>query len=522
MAEIRNEKDLEKWLEGKPKRWGTAIAARVALRVAPLAYFKGGNTLSFFLIFRATLVAEVASRWKAKALITAAFRAADAVADVADLAEKSAYDAARSVYYAAAAVHPAYGTQSAIEALYAAISATLFSNSLDLQNNIQEDTNNIKRRTVKYIIARPLWLNRTPDTILERWTEIVRDLCANAAHWQVWIDWYEDRLAGKPLIREIHEKWALLPEEAWAKGPDHVNPILKQIEDEYRAKQAESDPAPPGQVPAGLQFGGDPDAPVLIIDHPGNGLNTSQDQRDAHWAVVDKARLLDGLCDSSNSLSRLRGFVRRLLDVAGASLEDVRVRAFWSAMNSLRAREQADQAARAASDPDTPPFSEEVAAALSDLVSELNLFAAHEPKLARLDILTSDPSLRHATPEALEARDSLVTAARGAPQVIDPTATKTLERVNEDAKGGTVAHGRADAFAQFSTLNLTIELLRRAKAFGKRVKDGATKVAGIAIETISFIQRHEPLIRSAILALPPGGLQATLLAILDSIMMIKL
>jgi len=80
----------------------------------------------------------------------------------------------------------------------------------------------------------------------------------------------------------------------------------------------------------------------------------------------------------------LKGSVSKLMDSMGASLQNIRVRAFWSQMNSLHRRAEADERARKSNDPDDPPLPEEVAGLLYDLRDTLNIFAAYEPKLVAL------------------------------------------------------------------------------------------------------------------------------------------
>ncbi len=89
-------------------------------------------------------------------------------------------------------------------------------------------------------MSRRLWPTKVPPSLANKWSFVKIELTNAAPHWQVWVDWYQDRIKGKPLVRDIHEKWALLSEEDWAKGPSHVNPILKKIEDEYWERQRAS------------------------------------------------------------------------------------------------------------------------------------------------------------------------------------------------------------------------------------------------------------------------------------------
>jgi hypothetical protein len=63
-------------------------------------------------------------------------------------------------------------------------------------------------RTLKYwesaaldtqaMLAQPPWIALAPPYVQEDWHQLSARLRARAAeHWEVWIDWYEARLAGR-------------------------------------------------------------------------------------------------------------------------------------------------------------------------------------------------------------------------------------------------------------------------------------------------------------------------------------
>ncbi|PZR94067.1 MAG: hypothetical protein DLM68_00220 [Hyphomicrobiales bacterium] len=51
LAEIKNEKDFEEWLHGKPREVSVALAARAALRVLPVGNVASGDGYKFEYIF---------------------------------------------------------------------------------------------------------------------------------------------------------------------------------------------------------------------------------------------------------------------------------------------------------------------------------------------------------------------------------------------------------------------------------------------------------------------------------------
>src|SRR5262249_11268522 len=64
-----------------------------------------------------------------------------------------------------------------------------------------------------FLLTQPLWLEEVPAEAAQLWTQLQRDLRGLAAGFEVWIDWYQDRLDGKPLDWEIERQWALVSKE---------------------------------------------------------------------------------------------------------------------------------------------------------------------------------------------------------------------------------------------------------------------------------------------------------------------
>ncbi len=95
---------------------------------------------------------------------------------------------------------------------------------------------------------------------------------ASDADWEAWIDWYEDRLAGRSSFSEAFDiAVATLPNSLWEQGPRVVNARIKELTAEH---------TPPEPIPAqgaGSHFVLTPDlrialAPPSEIDADGNNL----------------------------------------------------------------------------------------------------------------------------------------------------------------------------------------------------------------------------------------------------------
>lgn len=85
-------------------------------------------------------------------------------------------------------------------------------------------------KIVAGLSEKPLWPGGTPVWAGRRWTDF-KDRLPDAEGWQVWIDWYETRFAGRQLDAALETDLLMISNEEWAKGPGHVNAIIAQLID---------------------------------------------------------------------------------------------------------------------------------------------------------------------------------------------------------------------------------------------------------------------------------------------------
>jgi signal recognition particle receptor subunit beta len=76
-----------------------------------------------------------------------------------------------------------------------------------------------------------------PAEVAQLWIELQRDLRGLDAEFQVWIDWYQDRLDGKSFDWEIERQWALLSKEQLSQSPAEINAYLKGLRDGALTKE---------------------------------------------------------------------------------------------------------------------------------------------------------------------------------------------------------------------------------------------------------------------------------------------
>jgi signal recognition particle receptor subunit beta len=88
-----------------------------------------------------------------------------------------------------------------------------------------------------FLLDQPLWPEDVPAEATRLWTQLQRDLRGLGAEFDVWIDWYQDRLDGKSFDWEIERQWALLSKEQLSQSPAEINAYLKGLRDGALTKE---------------------------------------------------------------------------------------------------------------------------------------------------------------------------------------------------------------------------------------------------------------------------------------------
>ncbi|WP_167730257.1 hypothetical protein [Terasakiella sp. SH-1] len=261
MTQVQNRKEFEAWLKEQDRWVSVAMAARIGLRVLPklgpviVQDPKEYSATIVLPVFRAIAVPWVAGTRPTQGTEFRAAYAADAAA--------AAYAAVYAAYAAAAAYAAVYAADAdadaaavyaadAAAAAYAAYAAAAYVN---IWEEIHLDIAAIETgATVEQLMERPLW-GKMPDDVKEHWQELKQALLGLDENWQVWTQWYEDRLIsgpkpnGRPVYYPLEKERVLIPDEDWEKGPAHVNGLIARIEERYRGISE-----PSGQQAASLEF----------------------------------------------------------------------------------------------------------------------------------------------------------------------------------------------------------------------------------------------------------------------------
>ena len=83
----------------------------------------------------------------------------------------------------------------------------------------------------------PLWPGGTPDTVLHNWGEMKAHLLVAGEDWQVWTDWYDDRLRGAAACREVELDRVSVAEDLLLDEPAVVNRAIREKIDAHTASR---------------------------------------------------------------------------------------------------------------------------------------------------------------------------------------------------------------------------------------------------------------------------------------------
>ena len=84
------------------------------------------------------------------------------------------------------------------------------------------------KEMVAGLSEKALWLGGTPIWASRWWTDF-KDRLPEVEGWEVWIGWYEARLAGRRLVAKLETDLLNIAIEEWRQGPAHVNGIIATL-----------------------------------------------------------------------------------------------------------------------------------------------------------------------------------------------------------------------------------------------------------------------------------------------------
>lgn len=245
-------KDIHAELEGLPKVSQMAFIVRSGVRTlpflavrnksgeeksdAPFRYWKEEDKAKHLLsIFQAYYLGYVRSNKLSdtstsvatrSSKIARAIRAADAEAYVEDYATANAC----AVYAAvnAAAISPVVGDATRATA-YAAYAADGYGYAM--MSAIRRDVSLLNSVKGNQLINLRLWPDSVPDDWQCLYSAFQEDAKRLNSGFEVWLDWYADRLAGKPFDGELMKDWLNIPRELETQGVAAINAYLQNLVD---------------------------------------------------------------------------------------------------------------------------------------------------------------------------------------------------------------------------------------------------------------------------------------------------
>ncbi len=234
---------LALWLHGQSPEAAMAIAARAALRVAPLVRAIAPGRLDATAsrqlanwtaaTFRANGLAWVAAKYptRAKELRAdagAAARAGVAAADAAAAVAASAgYSSIRAAVSAALlAQYPARKEVACSPSAARAAAAAAADGAAGVRAELGADKETIVRYGAAEAAERPLWSRGQPPWAMEAWAALQADL-PKREDWDAWIRWYEARLSGGSRGEAYEFVFASVPLDVWDRGPAAANAWIK-------------------------------------------------------------------------------------------------------------------------------------------------------------------------------------------------------------------------------------------------------------------------------------------------------
>ncbi|WP_417841485.1 hypothetical protein [Terasakiella sp.] len=281
MTEITSPEDFGEWLKGQDRQVAIGMAARIALRVLPIEE-KGlfQNVSSIF-------VQEVLIYFHVSATAWTSSLNSDKHLDVRKEAVFFAHSLTSDELYGCVADAVISESSYLYSSKVASISHSLLSVHamesgflLEIFEEIANDVDFLKEgNSISELMLRPLFSTELQSILQQYWGNLKNKLLSLNENWQVWTNWYEDRLVGGPrpngrlVIEALERERVLLPDEDWEKGAAHVNALIVEMEKRYRM------PEPPVQRLAEIMLQVGDDDKVHIQPHPLTSRDAVQDKR---------------------------------------------------------------------------------------------------------------------------------------------------------------------------------------------------------------------------------------------------
>lgn len=512
VVEFTKKEDLKRWLQDKPREWSAVIAARAALRVAPmlateLGPWSGGARNAerdiFLPSFRGLAASWVAGTWPTRGvMVSAATKAAAVAADYAAV-DAAAYAASAAAYAAnadagtnaAAAVADAgrAAGDDANAAGYAANAAGYAANAATAANFAADTVTNaaisiwisiafdatalegdVTFKTWPSDLAKQsLWpLDKMPAWVVDNWLRLKSALLALGDDWEVWTDWYEARLRGGPANEDLELARVLIADEIWDQGPKVVNAHIKALIEKHEGQKifehSDGDDsavlieAVPSQGP-GPQFRANQDglvdrAPHADIDSEGNDAKVIKQLKPLVLRCAAELQARISRNQFPELLDSAKGY-QEALDKADGEIE-------WGEVWGLGVLLQnaATAAERKIDDRILPALEDHAKTALDSLLTMHGPMILATKDGARLSEMATGFAMTREQQDALhDAAQRIAARLKASPDVITPRAAESVADAVEGIGRG--KHPERGSIYGLATIkNISIVLIGGAAA----------------------------------------------------------
>ncbi|PPD50180.1 MAG: hypothetical protein CTY13_02150 [Methylobacter sp.] len=98
-----------------------------------------------------------------------------------------------------------------------------------IKDAVQQDLVELKNKSANDFLMQSLWPAGMPDSWQTLWDQFRVDALNLNAGFDVWLDWYGDRLTGKAIDVELLQQWNRIPDAINAQVPAKTNAYLKNL-----------------------------------------------------------------------------------------------------------------------------------------------------------------------------------------------------------------------------------------------------------------------------------------------------
>ncbi len=332
---------------------------------------------------------------------------------------------------------------------------------------------------------------------MDLWTLLKSDLIGLGENWDVWTDWYEERLNGIPSIEPLEPARASIAETDWLQGPVFVNGKIRQQIDEiekeifdspFEPESQEDDLSPPPpleaipeQTPTATSFGINARGLIDIVpDPPTDESLADPSQREHYDETRFKASTIVGL--GPNQLGELTQAAARFLESLPEDMKDMSISIAWSRGNTLRCRLKAHDLSMTHTDPDPARLVPLVAESLRDLVDSWNVFIFGDGKGRELDERRFGPREAEAIRNTVASSKTILEAIEHSEDIATDRAKEAVVEQAQaafDAPAG-LDGDQANDLSRKTTGNFVAKILRIAYAPLGKMMSGTREEAAFA------------------------------------------